>query len=1119
MINALTRPCEESGAERIRGALAKKTGAVKLSGCLESQKQNIIAALIPDGYSALIICENELKAAAAAEDMRLYDKETLLYPAKDMVFYKAAVRANPISRDRMKVIKALCEQKKVTIVTCTGGCMDFLLPFDVLKNSVISLHTAEETDMEELLKALAHIGYERVSRVETPGQFSVRGGIVDIFDMTCDNPVRIEFWGDEIDSIRSFEAESQRSIMELDDVTIYPATEEIGEDDKDFCSRLTASFTDYFSKETVLFIDDPARINENARAIFAEFNNAVEGRIEEGQLSADEAERMMSPDALFTKLAKRKCAVLSGLSEDKSLPFKYTDSLDVTARSVISYNNQFNMLLKDLKGWKKSKYRVVLLCASRTRGRRLADDLTQDGLNAYFTENIPNEINPSEVVVLYGNARRGFEYPMEKFVLITESDMFGQKKKVKRNEKRYDGKSIAGFSQLNVGDYVVHEFHGLGIYRGIEKIARDGVPKDYIKIEYAKGDVLYVQASQISTLQKYGSSKSHSSLKLHSLSSGEWKRTKSRVKSAVKDIAEELVRLYSARQNSDGYIYGPDTVWQTEFEEMFPFEETEDQLTAVEEIKHDMETPGIMDRLLCGDVGYGKTEVAIRAAFKAVQESKQVVVLVPTTILAQQHYVTFQQRMKDFPVKIDMLCRFRTPSQQKKTVELLRKGAVDIVIGTHRVLSKDVEFKDLGLLIVDEEQRFGVTHKEKIKQLKSKVDVLTLTATPIPRTLHMGLIGIRDMSVLEEPPLNRLPIQTYVMEYDDEIVREAISREVARGGQVYYVFNRVAGIQEMAYRISQMLPEASVAFAHGQMKERELEQVMYRFINREIDVLVSTTIIETGMDISNVNTMIVHDADKFGLAQLYQLRGRIGRSDRTAYAFFMYRKNKMLREEAEKRLSSIREFTELGSGIKIAMRDLEIRGAGNLLGAQQSGHIDDVGYDLYCKLLSEAVSEARGVEEAQPFESVIDINISAYIPESYIESESERLEIYKKIGIVESESEKDDMLEELIDRFGTPDKCVINLLEVSLLKARAQRLYLTEIKQLSEGIRLTFFESAKIRTEGIPELMEEFKGRLKLYAKGTPYFVYEMTARNKTKPDVLETVKALVGEFEKRLLQ
>ena len=550
------------------------------------------------------------------------------------------------------------------------------------------------------------------------------------------------------------------------------------------------------------------------------------------------------------------------------------------------------------------------------------------------------------------------------------------------------------------------------------------------------------------------------------------------------------MELYAIRQEKEGYVCGPDTVWQKEFEEMFPYEETEDQLAAIEDTKRDMESSKIMDRLVCGDVGYGKTEIALRAAFKAVQESRQVVYLVPTTILAQQHYNTFVQRMKEFPVRVDLLCRFRTAAQQKKTIEALKKGQVDIVIGTHRVLSKDVEFKNLGLLIIDEEQRFGVTHKEKIKQLKKDVDVLTLTATPIPRTLHMSLIGIRDMSVLEEPPIDRMPIQTYVMEYDEETVREAISRELRRGGQVYYVYNRVNDIAEMALRISKLLPDARVDFAHGQMSERELEQVMYQFINGEIDVLVSTTIIETGLDISNVNTMIIHDSDRYGLSQLYQLRGRIGRSNRTAYAFLMYRTNQMLKETAEKRLAAIREYTDLGSGFKIAMRDLELRGAGNLLGAQQHGHMNAVGYDLYCKMLSEAVKEEKGIQTMDDFDTTIDLYLDAFIPDTYIGNEFQKLDIYKRIAVIENQTEYDDMLEELLDRFGEPPKAVLNLLAIARLKAAAHQAYVTEIKQTGKEIRLTLYEKAKLNPAGIPQLLQKYRRGLQFKAEQEPKFLF-----------------------------
>ena len=710
---------------------------------------------------------------------------------------------------------------------------------------------------------------------------------------------------------------------------------------------------------------------------------------------------------------------------------------------------------------------------------------------------------------------RGYEYPLIKFVVISESDIFGQEKKKKKKRKTYEGKKIQSFSELSVGDYVVHENHGLGVYRGIEKVEVDRVAKDYMKIEYAGGGKLYVLATQMDVIQKYAD-KDAGQPKLNTLGGPEWRKTKTKVRGAVKDIAKDLVKLYAARQEQQGFEYGPDTVWQREFEETFPFEETADQLLAIEAVKKDMESRKIMDRLVCGDVGYGKTEIAIRAAFKAVQESKQVVYLVPTTILAQQHYNTFAQRMKDFPVRVDLLCRFRTQAQQRQTLADLKKGLVDIIIGTHRVLSSDVEFKNLGLLVIDEEQRFGVTHKEKIKKLKENVDVLTLTATPIPRTLHMSLIGIRDMSVLEEAPMERMPIQTYVMEYNEEMVREAISRELARGGQVYYVYNRVNTIVEMTNAVSKMVPEANVAFAHGQMKERELEKIMYEFINGEIDVLVSTTIIETGLDISNVNTMIIHDADNMGLSQLYQLRGRVGRSNRTAYAFMMYRRNKMLKEVAEKRLHAIREFTELGSGFKIAMRDLEIRGAGNLLGAQQHGHMEAVGYDLYCKMLHEAVKEEKGERTPEEeYETSIDIDIDAFIPERYIKNEGQKLDIYKRIAAIENEEEYDDMLEELVDRFGEPPKSVQNLLAVANLKALAHSAWVTEVAQRGNEIKFTMFERAQADPKKIELLVKQYRGRLAFVMNTPPYFRLSKPRRGmRDNEDVLVTVKEVLEEIK-----
>ena len=813
-MKALMQPLEAiAGYSDLKWELKKNRGLVTVTGCLESQKVHLAAGLAEESGAVLLIAENELKAKELYEDYRLYDREVLLYPARDLIFYQADLSGNLLTRQRIQVLQALMERKKVTVITSTGGCMDYLLPLRVLQNHICTLENDSELDLEEFSRKLTDMGYERCAQVEASGQYSIRGGILDIFALTEENPWRIELWGDEIDSIRSFDVESQRSIENLTEITIYPATEEIGRDQKGFYRKLTDTFLDYFPEGSRIFLDEPGRILESAKVLFDEYRECMVHRMEKGQITAEEGNRLLTPDQLVYELNRRNCIALC-LMELRKNSWEIKGQYAVTVKSVSPYNNQFPMLVKDLKQWKRGGYRVILLSASRTRGARLARDLQDEGLNAFYSEDAERLLNPGEILVVYGNARRGFEYPLQKFVLITETDIFGKEQKKKKKKPKYSGQKIQSFAELSVGDYVVHENHGLGIYRGIEKVEMDHVIKDYIKIEYSGGSSLYIQATQLDALQKYAGADAKKP-KLNRLGGQEWTKTKTRVRGAVANIAKELVELYAVRQESNGYQYGPDTVWQREFEELFPFEETEDQLAAIEATKQDMESTKIMDRLICGDVGYGKTEIAIRAAFKAVQENKQVVLLVPTTILAQQHYNTFMQRMKDFPVRVDLLCRFRTPAQQKKTLEDLKKGLVDILIGTHRVLSKDVQFKDLGLLIIDEEQRFGVTHKEKIKQLKKNIDVLTLTATPIPRTLHMSLIGIRDMSVLEEPPQDRVPIQTYVMEYNDEMVRKAISREMARGGQVYYVYNRVNNIDEITNQIAKLVPEANVAFAHG----------------------------------------------------------------------------------------------------------------------------------------------------------------------------------------------------------------------------------------------------------------------------------------------------------------
>lgn len=1068
--------------EQIKEKSKTNKGILQVSGCMESQKSHLMYGLSGIAPYRLILAEDERRAREIYEDYRFYDRKVYSYPAKDLLFFQADIHGNLLIRQRMKVIKALLEEKELTVVTSIDGCMDFLESLEKIKEQLIHYESDSTVDTEQLKNQLVALGYERVGQVEMPGQFSVRGGIVDIYCLTEENPWRIELWGDEIDSIRSFDPESQRSLENLEELTIYPAVEHIG--DKDM-----VSFLDYFPEErTIIFLDEPNRLTEKGGAVEEEYRQSRMHREEKGSRNLPE-NWLCSFEQLQKELNKRNCISVCAL-EPKQAGWKVREKFYLEVKSISAYNNSFELLVKDLHQYKKQGYRIALLSGSRTRAERLAKDLQEEGLAAFYGQDYDREICPGEIMVVYGHAKKGFEYPLIKFAVMTESDIFGQEQK-KKKKKNYSGSRIQDFAELSIGDFVVHEKHGLGIYRGIEKVEVDRIVKDYIKIEYRGGSNLYIPATQLDCLQKYSGADASKAPKLNKLGTQEWNKTKSKVRGAVKNIAKELVELYAVRQEKEGYVCGPDTVWQREFEEMFPYEETEDQLSAIEDAKRDMESTRIMDRLICGDVGYGKTEVALRAAFKEVQESRQVAYLAPTTILAQQIYNTFVQRMKEFPVRVELLCRFRTPAQQKKAIEDLKKGQVDVIIGTHRILSKDVQFKNLGLLIVDEEQRFGVTHKEKIKQLKKDVDVLTLTATPIPRTLHMSLIGIRDMSILEEPPMDRMPIQTYVMEYDEETVREAINRELRRGGQVYYVYNRVTDIADVALRIAKLVPDARVDFAHGQMSERELENVMYSFVNGDIDVLVSTTIIETGLDISNVNTMIIHDSDRYGLSQLYQLRGRIGRSNRTAYAFLMYRKNVMLKETAEKRLAAIREYTDLGSGFKIAMRDLELRGAGNLLGAQQHGHMNAVGYDLYCKMLNEAVKEAKGIHTMEDFETSVDLNVDAYIPDSYISSEFQKLDIYKRIAGIETQQDYDDMLEELLDRFGEPGKAVLNLLAIAKLKAIAHQGYVTEIKQTGKTVRFTLYEKARLNTEGFPALMQKYRRGLQFKNEQEPKFILE----------------------------
>lgn len=1154
----------------IKNCIEHGSYPIGISGCVDSQKGHLISNLADKVKCRLILTYREEKAAELYEDLCFFDRNTVLYPGKDLLFYSADIHSNHTVMRRMKVIQRLLSGERLTVVAGIESLMEKMIPRKEFLKLCLSVGLDSVLETDALRIRLIEMGYVSSGLAENPGEFSIRGDIVDIFPLTMDCPVRIELWGDEVDSIRSFDAESQRSIENLTEILIYPASEiilknteipgvirrmkEEYEEQKTIflrekkrtekerlrkmvetsCDELnslgttmgsenllpyfydeTASLLSYFPEDTMIFFDESHRVLEKARVSRTEFDLSMENRISGGYILPGQADLTYGYEETVKMITSRPLVFLDTMQQNVELPALVT-YFHMNVKSIYSYHSSFEQLIHDLERWKKEKYQTILMSSSPTRARRLSADIREYGLLAWYSEDYEKTVQPGEIMVTCGRLLSGFEYPDVPFVVLTEKDIFKDRtRKRQRRQKQYEGKKIQSLTDISIGDYVVHERYGLGIYRGIEQIESEGVSKDYINIEYKDASNLFIPAAQLDLIQKYANAGGRKP-KLNRLGGNEWEKTKSKVRSQVKIAAKELVDLYAIRQAKEGFAYSKDTVWQTEFEELFPYEETDDQLTAIEDTKRDMESRRIMDRLICGDVGYGKTEIAIRAAFKAVMDSRQVVYLVPTTILAQQHYNSFTERMEHYPISIRMLSRFCTAKETKEIREGLKKGSIDIVIGTHKVLSKTIEYKNLGLLIIDEEQRFGVRQKERIKQMRKDVDVLSLSATPIPRTLHMSLSGIRDMSVLEVPPVDRRAVQTYVMEYNEEVIREAISREVARGGQVFYVYNKVSDIEDVAAGIRRLVPEINVEYAHGQMKERDLENIMFDFINKEIDVLVSTTIIETGLDISNANTIIIHDAHRFGLAQLYQLRGRVGRSNRTAYAFLMYRRNTILKEEAEKRLKAIREFTDLGSGFKIAMRDLEIRGAGNLLGAEQSGHMEAVGYDLYCKMLSESVRQMKGDQtEQESFETSLDLAIDAYIPASYVPNESQKLELYKRISYIETQEEYEDMTEELTDRYGDVPVPLLRLMDVAMIKAEAHKAWLLSVEQKGTKIYFTMNPQAKVKVEEIDAFLKKYHGQMKIKPAIHPVFLYDpgLVPKNKLPglvKDVISGIKQLL---------
>lgn len=1134
-----------------------------VAGLTGSSRQVMLASLYEELRQPLfVVTHNMFSAQKMFEDLveLVPSGQVLLFPAQELLAAEAAIASPEMLAQRIDALSRLAAGFRGIVVVPYAGMRRLLPTQEAIAAARFTIQVGQTVDLESWIARLVEFGYERVERVENKGEMSVRGGIIDLFPLTSPHPFRIELFDVEVDSIRSFDPGNQRSMDKFQELTIVPCREivadrkrlqaaaqhayELLQEQLDKMSDRTAkdrllegigheieqmrqghhiqglfkymallfperqTLLDYMPKDAVLIIDEPARLLETAK-----------------QLEKDEAEWMT------TSLSDGKCMPQLVLSKSyetllhrKPYPTLYMslflrqvpgavpqNIINFMCRVMQNFHGQMNLLKSEMERWKKSGAKVMMLAGGPERVERIKRVLAD-----YHIE---------EPMIVEGNLQTGFELPNIHLVIITEGEMFTQKQRKARkvDKKIENAERIKSYQELKVGDYVVHVNHGIGKFVGIGTLEVGGIHKDYLHILYAGGDKLSVPIDQIDHVQKYVGAEEGKEPKIYKLGGSDWNRVKSKARASVQDIADDLIKLYAERQATPGYAFSRDSVYQQEFEGMFPYEETADQLRAIEEIKMDMEKPRPMDRLLCGDVGYGKTEVAIRAAFKAAIDGKQVAVLVPTTILAQQHYETFRERFSGYPFNIRVLSRFRSKKEQNETIKGIKAGTVDIVIGTHRLLSKDMQFKDLGLLIVDEEQRFGVSHKEKLKRLKTNVDVLTLTATPIPRTLYMSMLGVRDLSVIETPPENRFPVQTYVVEYSTSLVREAIERELAREGQVYYLYNRVQGITQMAEQISMLVPDARVTVAHGQMSEQELEKTILDFLDGEYDVLVSTSIIETGVDIPNVNTLVVHDADKMGLSQLYQLRGRVGRSNRIAYAYFTYQRDKVLTEVAEKRLQAIKEFTELGSGFKIAMRDLSIRGAGNLLGAEQSGFIASVGFDLYSQMLAEEIQKRKkeidgeAVPETKAWSTQLDIQLDAYIPGDYIYDSMQKIEIYKKVAGVQTLEEANELHDELVDRFGDLPDAVHNLLRAARLKVYGAMYGIETIAQkgLDYELRLHADQAGNLSESEFAKLQQEFENRVRLVSG--PNMVIETKGKGLTPEQSIDLLERFLVQYKRAL--
>ena len=1145
--------------------ISEKTFPINIYGISESGKSYIINGIFEENdNSMVVVTHSDVDAKNLYEDLSFYTTDVFYFPVREVVFYNVDAISGDLRWARLKVIKEILQnERKKIIVTSIDALTSLYTPKEYYLRYSMIIKTGDDIDLKEISKSLLQCGYERVEVVEGKGEFSFRGGILDVFPPTSAYPYRVELFGDEVDSIRTFNTESQRSIEKVEEFSIFPSKEVIVDDEcrsravqnineelkkvianvskenKESVEKIKGivgkniellnntyyfetidsylpffyekldSFFDYLQGYTFV-VDDFKRSSGKMESIYYEFNENYMSFLQRGDILPSQNSLLLNKGELESKLENSSLITLSSFLNKSDGLFNTVD-IGFEEVTLNKYNGQLNMLIEDIQERKEKKYKTVILAGTRPRGERLVKTLMEKGIFSTYKDSI-DKIEAGEVVITFGNLLRGFDYPELELSIISDKDIFGETRR-KRSGKAVRKKGVAkitSFAELKPGDYVVHANHGIGVYKGIKQMAAGGTTRDYLDIVYDKGDKLYVPVDQLDLVQKYIGSEGNSP-KINKLGGAEWQRAKGKVRKSINEIAQDLVKLYAARATLKGHSFGKDTEWQRQFEDEFPYEETPDQLASLEEIKRDMESDKPMDRLLCGDVGYGKTEVAIRAAFKAVMDGKQVAFLVPTTILADQHYNNFIKRFSDFPIKIDMISRFRTPKQQKATLQALKEGNVDILIGTHRLVSKDIVFKDLGLLIVDEEQRFGVAQKEKIKGMKKNVDVLTLSATPIPRTLHMSLTGVRDISVIETPPEDRYPIQTYVVEQNDQLIRDAILREIGRGGQVYFVYNRVESIDSMANYIRDLVPECKVGIMHGQMTEKELETEMIAFMNKEYDVLVCTTIIETGIDISNVNTMIVHNADKMGLSQLYQLRGRVGRANRIAYAYFIYTKDKILTEVAEKRLKALKDFTELGSGFKIAMRDLEIRGAGNMMGSSQHGHMASIGYDLYCRMLEDTIKLIKGEIENEPIETSVDIKVDAFIPSSYITDEIQKIEVYKKIAAIENINDFMEIKSELEDRYSSIPDSVYNLMDIAYIKSICKGLYIEDIKETAKELRFKFVKGYKGFEDIYSVLLNQYKDDVILYFGETPSFAIKLA--NIKKETALEYYKKLLEDI------